>query len=439
MLQEAKYFQMKDKIDIVIITYNRKNLLKQTFEQIFSKNSPIKDFDITVLDNSSNDGTSELIDEYCAEHSNLKHIINSKNIGGNPNIAKALVEVPQKEYVWVLCDNDSYDWTAWNEIERAVLENNDAIFTRHCNNTPAEIFYTATLVSGCIYKTDIIQGSVIENIYDNIRFLFPHLAVIAQVINHSGSVYIPTKDIVYSGINPEHDTSFIRGLEPDDLTESRRNIFWSVGYFNTVELIKDKQTRYNIIDGVRHYHKSLFDLFKTIMVKNKILYKNNRKNLLQIFNVLNFKQKLLFITAFLIINLSLKNYKFYEIRSKEQWREYFECINEQKYINTLTNKLQDNTILLYGAGIISEVLINNFDLSKLNIIGISDKKFERTDEKEFMGIKAVKPSELKNTDFDTILFTLKLYSKIESSLKTSGINKKMYSLIKKDNKYPIRL
>ena len=263
--------------------------------------------------------------------------------------------------------------------------------------------------------------------------------MIAQVINHSGSVYIPTKDIVYSGINPEHDTSFIRGLEPDDLTESRRNIFWSVGYFNTVELIKDKQTRYNIIDGVRHYHKSLFDLFKTIMVKNKILYKNNRKNLLQIFNVLNFKQKLLFITAFLIINLSLKNYKFYEIRSKEQWREYFECINEQKYINTLTNKLQDNTILLYGAGIISEVLINNFDLSKLNIIGISDKKFERTDEKEFMGIKAVKPSELKNTDFDTILFTLKLYSKIESSLKTSGINKKMYSLIKKDNKYPIRL
>ena len=34
---------MKEKLDIVIVTYNRKDFLKKTFEQILADNSPIKD------------------------------------------------------------------------------------------------------------------------------------------------------------------------------------------------------------------------------------------------------------------------------------------------------------------------------------------------------------------------------------------------------------
>ena len=60
---------MKEKLDIVIITYNRKDFLKKTFEQILAENSPIKDFDITILNNASDDGTSELVEEY--QHTGL--------------------------------------------------------------------------------------------------------------------------------------------------------------------------------------------------------------------------------------------------------------------------------------------------------------------------------------------------------------------------------
>jgi glycosyltransferase involved in cell wall biosynthesis len=429
---------INEKLDIIIVTYNRKEFLKKTFEQIFADNSPIKSFDITVLNNASTDGTFELVEEYRLKYPNLKHIINNRNINGNPNISKALVEIPQKDYVWVLSDNDDYDWSVWNEVEIAVQNRTDAIFTRNCPDSIASIFYTATLVSGCIYRTGIITSAVIENIYNYIKFLFPHLAMIAQVINKNGSYSIVSKDIVHSGINPEHDKSFVRGLDREDLSEDRKNIFWSVGYFSTVSLITDKKKRSEIIDGARHYHKSLFDLFKTAMVKNKVLYKNYPNNFMQIFRVLNFRQKFKFILAFLIINFSFKNYKFYEIRSAEQWADYFTTIKEQRYIDKLAKKLQEKKIVLYGAGIISEILIKNFDLSKLNIIAISDKRFERTGEKEFFGIKTIKPSELKNTDFNAVVFTLKLYKKIEKSLKTSGINKKMYSIIKKDNKYPVR-
>ena len=62
---------LKDKLDIVLITYNRKNCLQKTFEQIFAENSPIKDFDITILNNASTDGTSEFIEKYC-KHSKGK-------------------------------------------------------------------------------------------------------------------------------------------------------------------------------------------------------------------------------------------------------------------------------------------------------------------------------------------------------------------------------
>ena len=429
---------LREKLDICLITYNRMELLKQTLEQIVADNSPMRDFEITVLDNSSTDGTTELIDEYCSKYSNLKHVINSKNIGGNANIAKALTEIPKKEYVWVLGDNDYYDWSAWTEVENAVNAGVNAIVTRNCKNNLADIFYHSTLVSGCIYRTDLIDESVTENIYDFIPYLFPHLAPIANVINNEKSIYIVSKDIVHPGINPGHDGSFTRGLRLSDLNENRRNIFWSVGYFNSLRLINNKKNRTEIIDGLRHFHKSLFDLFKTVMVKNKILFNNYLPNLSQIFNMLNFRQKLKFIFAFLIINLSFKDYTFYEIRSKEQWKDYFNKISEQKYLDKLSKKLHGKRVLLYGAGIISETIIENYDLSKLNIIGIADKRFERTSETEFMGLKAIKPDDINQAEFDCILITLKLFNKIHKSLNNSDIKKPMYPVINKNNRYAVR-
>ena len=56
---------IKDKLQIYLITYNRKIQLEHTLKQILAKDSPIRNFDITILDNASTDGASELIDEYC--------------------------------------------------------------------------------------------------------------------------------------------------------------------------------------------------------------------------------------------------------------------------------------------------------------------------------------------------------------------------------------
>ena len=421
---------LKDKLEIFIVTYNRKEFLIKTLEQLFAVDSPVRDLNITVLNNNSDDGTTEILNEYQEKFSNLIHIKHNKNIGGNDNIARAY-ELAKKEYVWLLGDNDKYSWHVWNEIENAIENNYDVIFTRKIDETIADIYYKASLISACIYKTKNITSTVLANAYDNIRFLFPHLALCAKNINDNNRFYNPSEDIVYIGVNPDFATTYHRGLDFDDIPKTKFNILWSVGYITSIELIKDRKKQIEIINGLRHFHKSLYDLFKTIVILNNVHRNGYFYNYQQIFRFLNFEQKIKFILAFLRINLSLKNYKYSFIREKESWFEYFNVINEQKYIDKLAKKYKNKKILLYGAGLVSDVLFENFDMSKLNIVGISDKRFEGFNEEKYFEIKTYKPDEIKDLDFDILLVALKNYKFMKSILKKNGCNKKIVSIINK--------
>jgi len=62
--------------------------------------------------------------------------------------------------------------------------------------------------------------TVAENIYDNVKMLFPHLALSAKNINDKNSFYIPSKSIVLVGKNPNQNQSYTRGHRKEDLPES---------------------------------------------------------------------------------------------------------------------------------------------------------------------------------------------------------------------------
>lgn len=430
---------LKDRLDIVLVTYNRKDFLAKTLEQIFSDNSPIKNLDITILNNNSTDGSTELINEYCQRFPNINHIINKINIGGNANIAKAFAEHMDKDYIWILCDNDTYDWTTWNEIENAINDNYDVIVTRNCKNKSSEIFHEANFVPACIYKTKNITSTVIENIYDNIRFLFPHLAVIAKNINDNKNFFVVSKNIVNIGVNPDLQRTYNKDRNLKDVPKSRRMMFWSVGFLNSIELITDRKKQIEIIDDLKHFHENLFEFFMSVIIYNQLFEESYSYNIEQILKVLNFRQKIKFVLAYITVKISLKNYKYWFIRYSDEWIEYLKTVNEQKYIDNLSKQLKNKKVLLYGAGMFANILFKNYDLSKLNFAGISDKKFENTNDEYFRNIKIIKPKNIKNTEFDVILFTLKEYKKIEKHFKENGINKKCYSLIKISNKYALRV
>ena len=70
--EDEKFLQ--ENLFISLVTYNRKDYLKRTLDKLLEDSSPLRNVDITILDNASDDGSSELIDEYCLKYSTLVHI-----------------------------------------------------------------------------------------------------------------------------------------------------------------------------------------------------------------------------------------------------------------------------------------------------------------------------------------------------------------------------
>ena len=55
-------------------------------------------------------------------------------------------------------------------------------------------------------------------------------------------------------------------------------------------------------------------------------------------------------------------------------------IDFQQRINELAKKYNNKKIVIYGGGVLFSTAMQYYDFSKLNIIGIADKKFKNKDE-----------------------------------------------------------
>ena len=94
--------------------------------------------------------------------------------------------------------------------------------------------------------------------------------------------------------------------------------------------------------------------------------------------------------------------------------DYLKKYDLCRKIRLLAKKYKGKKVVIYGAGKLSEYIFNNYDLSKLNIVAVVDKKFEYEKDTEFHGIRAVTPEELKNISTDgVIIFNLKSKSIIK--------------------------
>lgn len=419
---------MNDLLDIIIISYNRKEKLEKTLNEFLEK-SPLKHYDITVIDNCSTDGTSEMIEEYSKKYPNLKHVRNKINIGGNPNIIRAF-ETATKKYLWLLGDDDFYHWENWHKLETAMRDDYDMIITQGDINGIADVFYYATLISGAIYKTDLFTNTVITNAFDNVRNLFPHLAVAANVINHDKKIYMEKTDVVEVGTSNECGfRTYVRGLAYEDLPETRANIFWAVGYLSSVELITNLKKRYEVIEGLRHHRKSLFDFFKIKISVNKFHYNNLFYNYYMMFRPLNFSQKVRFILAYLIVFLrylfvtSLCGYE-----DKEKWSKYFKLTNQARTLKNLSTKLKNKKVVVYGGGIVSNVLFDEYNMSQFNIVAVCDRRF--SGDEKFHGYKTVNPDNLNSVDADFIIMAVYFEGTIRKYLASKNNNKKICSLVK---------
>lgn len=188
-------------LEIFLITYNRKTYLKKTLEKIFSKNSPLKKYSITIFDNNSNDGTEDLCKDFESRFANLNYVKNKRNVGLSGNICKAM-EHASKKYYWIICDNDEIDFTSWPEIEYAMKKDYDLIMgcvDYKCKNTKDEKIFAlaqSTFLPACIYKTSFLTDDIMVYSMTDIHTILPHVCMACNIINNNGRIYIPQKSII---------------------------------------------------------------------------------------------------------------------------------------------------------------------------------------------------------------------------------------------------
>ena len=88
---------------------------------------------------------------------------------------------------------------------------------------------------------------------------------------------------------------------------------------------------------------------------------------------------------------------------------YLEQFNFEKRLEKLKKHLKGKKIILYGAGVFAQAIMTYYDLSGLDIIGISDRKFSHNDVNEFYGYKTYAPEDIVNAKPDYVLVMNKFF------------------------------
>lgn len=259
-------FSVTDDLQVVLITYNRKRALGHTLERVFAPDSPIRGCSITVLDNCSTDGSGELLAAAAAEHPNLKVETRRRNIGGNANIVRAF-ELADRKYIWVLCDDDDFDWSQWAAVEEALASDAyDLVYTvsrvaRLADNPDIGYFaFLASFVPGCIYRSEHVTGDVLQNMYAMIHTWFPQCVLSLHILcNLKGRIfYRPDGDVVIRRLQTddgsremtqeENDRTLVRGISESLLHPDLRRMFWHVGFVLAAQIVTDETLRAQVME-----------------------------------------------------------------------------------------------------------------------------------------------------------------------------------------------
>ena len=300
-------YSLETNLEILIPTYNRKEHLTRTLTQLTAPESPVRGVSITVLDNASTDGSSEVIEEFAAKFANITHIRHPKNIGGNGNIARCF-ELARAPYVWVVCDDDSFRWDAWHEIENALqTQQYDILLTRKDDlkgtSDIAKIIRQLTFLPAGIYRTANITSGVLMNMLSNIPNMFPHLAVGCAVLNRKGTIFLPQGEIMDKctfDTKTSGDEWSLKGYDTY-VPVMLQNMFWTVGFLNSLQMIEDPKLRTYIIDHLGHHGFGgyMMGAFR----KNYTRFGNSKLNEAFIKSDINFRQRFVFFWVCLFLKI----------------------------------------------------------------------------------------------------------------------------------------
>lgn len=198
------------KLEIVLITYNRAGFLQRTLEELSV--SPFRECQLTLLDNCSTDDTPEVCKTMKPFFPGMQIIRHKKNIGGNANYLRA-VELSTAEYTWIVCDDDTFDFSAATAIIDAIIVGADDIIllrpvcdggvVRTGHTTVRELiaadfmyYFSLSFFPAAIFKTALFDSDCLMNGYRLIPDSYPQFGFINRSVKDDFSVFIPDPPLV---------------------------------------------------------------------------------------------------------------------------------------------------------------------------------------------------------------------------------------------------
>lgn len=246
----------REKLQITIVTFNRARHLARTLATFTAADSPVRDHDILVLDNASTDETGEVVARLQASFPRLAYQRNPYNVGALANIAKAF-EFNRKDHLWIVADDDLYDWSAWPEVEAAIAGGEPAILISRMELPaegpvhPSQLLQQAALISACIFSRSLLNATVFRNIYDQLHTMFPHLIPLVQHLNDGGRFHVIRGQIVQHGSyanQTAEDTSWSRGVEESKVYRKMRTLSFEVGFAIAISHLRDERLRHETLE-----------------------------------------------------------------------------------------------------------------------------------------------------------------------------------------------
>lgn len=167
-------------LSICIPTYNRSKYLKSNLLSIFQQFNDNGNVEIIISDNNSIDETEMICKDYFI-YQNFKYHKQETNIGGIPNIFKA-VEYATGDYCWIIGDDDFLLPGSLNNIIEIIKD-----------NSIIEYFYVKVTTMG-LNEFDKYPEPFVTNSYTN---LFP--AKKYQILRRFDQLLDPKISIVFLG------------------------------------------------------------------------------------------------------------------------------------------------------------------------------------------------------------------------------------------------
>lgn len=141
----------------------------------------------------------------------------------------------------------------------------------------------------------------------------------------------------------------------------------------------------------------------------------------------------------ILLQLS-ENKKYREVKLESFMSKYFEDYlkrnNFKKQLNSLDKRLKNKTVIIYGTGILFQYINEHYDLSNINIIGISDMKYPIDSEGETsMGYKIIPKSSIVKYNPDYVIVAVENYFTVIENLELNLLKDtkiKLFPMVRKN-------